>query len=80
MSRRSRPQSRRQSNYRRTKSHALISKRKERLLTLTVLAKGTPYTPDYLRILVNRHMIDATKQGKTWLTTKKIVNSYVKQH
>jgi len=54
--------------------------KKEKLLPLTVLAKNTPYTPDYLRVLANRRMIDATKQGKTWLTTKKIINSYVKQH
>jgi Fic family protein len=61
--------------------HALKGdKKKEKLLPLTVLAKGTPYTADYLRVLANRRSIDAVKQGKTWLTTKKTIDSYLTQH
>jgi hypothetical protein len=55
-------------------------KKKEKLLPLTVLAKGTPYSADYLRGLVNRHSIDAVKKGKTWMSTKKIIDSYIVQH
>jgi Fic family protein len=54
--------------------------KKEKLLPLTVLAKNTPYSADYLRGLVNRHSIDAVKKGKTWMSTKKTINSYVMQH
>lgn len=51
-----------------------------RLETLTELAKGTPYSADYLRVLANRGAIDAVKQGRSWKTTRKIINSYMEQH
>lgn len=50
------------------------------LLPLSELARGTPYSSDYLRVLANRKLIDAVKQGRTWLTTRKTIDAYIAQH
>lgn len=53
---------------------------KGKLFTLSELAKRTPYSADYLRVLANRGVIDVVKHGKTWMTTKKTIDNYVTQH
>jgi cell filamentation protein, protein adenylyltransferase len=52
----------------------------ERFLPLSTLAKNTPYDANYLRVLANRRVIDAVKKGKTWFTTRKVLDSYIQQH
>jgi Fic family protein len=49
------------------------------LLPLSKLSKGTPYSADYLSLLARKGRIDAIKKGKTWLTTRKVISSYVSQ-
>lgn len=49
------------------------------LLSLGDLAKGTPYSADYLSLLARKGRIDAIKKGKTWMTTRKIIENYVSQ-
>ena len=56
------------------------SKRRRKLYPLSELAKGTPYSSTYLRVLANRKAIDAVKHGKTWMTTRKIIKDYIRQH
>ncbi len=56
------------------------SDKTEELLSLSELAKGTPYSTDYLRILVNRKAIDGVKIGKKWMTSRRTINSYTRQH
>jgi Fic family protein len=48
--------------------------------TLTKLAKGTPYSAEYLSLLARKGVIDAVKEGKTWKTTQKTVDTYIEQH
>lgn len=52
---------------------------KQELLPLSKLAKGTPYSADYLSLLARKGRIDAIKKGKTWMTTRKVISSYVYQ-
>ncbi len=52
---------------------------KQELLSLNELAKGTPYTADYLSLLARKGRIDAIKQGKTWKTTKSVISTYMSQ-
>ncbi|MGI0065152.1 MAG: Fic family protein, partial [Nitrosotalea sp.] len=52
---------------------------KQELLSLSKLAKGTPYTADYLSLLARKGRIDAIKQGKIWKTTRKVISTYVAQ-
>ncbi|MDE1725547.1 MAG: Fic family protein, partial [Thaumarchaeota archaeon] len=49
------------------------------LLPLGKLARGTPYSADYLGLLARKGRIDAVKKGKTWMTSKKVIKSYVEQ-
>ena len=49
-------------------------------LTLTELAKGTPYSAEYLSLLARKGKLDAVKDGKTWRTTRKTVNTYLEHH
>lgn len=52
---------------------------KQELLPLSELAIGTPHSADYWSLLARKGRIDAIKKGKTWLTTKKVISSYVAQ-
>lgn len=53
--------------------------KKEEFLSLANLAKGTPYSAEYLSLLARKGRIDAIKEGKTWKSTKKIIDTYVKE-
>ena len=50
------------------------------LLTLKELAKGTPYSAEYLSLLARKGLIDVIKEGKTWKTTRKIIDAYIDNH
>lgn len=56
-----------------------LSDSKPELLTLSELAEGTPYSAKYLGLLAGKGVIDAMKEGKTWKTTKQIIDSYIEQ-
>lgn len=53
--------------------------KKEEFLSLAKLAKGTTYSAEYLSLLARKGRIDAIKEGKTWKSTKKIIDIYVKE-
>jgi Fic family protein len=54
-------------------------KSEERLLSLSELAGGTPHSADYWSLLARKGRIDAIKEGKTWKTTKKVLQDYLKE-
>ena len=56
-----------------------LSDSKPELLTLSESAEGTPYSAKYLGLLAGKGVIDAMKEGKTWKTTKQIIDSYIEQ-
>jgi Fic family protein len=53
--------------------------KKEEFLPLAKLAKNTPYSAEYLGLLARKGRIDAVKEGKTWKSTKKTIDAYVKE-
>lgn len=57
----------------------LLPKERPQLQTLSELAKGTPYSAKYLGLLAGKGRFDAVKEGKTWKTTKQIIDSYTEQ-
>ena len=48
------------------------------LLPLMVLAKGTPYSQEYLSLLARMGRIEAVKQGRNWVTTQESIQNYMK--
>lgn len=54
--------------------------KKAELLAMTELAKGTPYSAEYLSLLARKGVIDAVKIGRVWKSTKQTINSYLDQH
>ena len=54
-------------------------KSEEKFLPLSILAKETPHSADYWSLLARKGRIDAIKEGKTWKTTKKILQAYLKE-
>jgi Fic family protein len=56
-----------------------LQDKKQELFSLSQLAKGTPYTAEYLSLLARKGRIDAIKYGKTWKTTRDIISAYVSQ-
>lgn len=53
---------------------------KIKLMTLSQLAKHTPYSSEYLSLPARKGILDVIKEGKTWKTTRKVIDEYVKQH
>lgn len=53
---------------------------KPELLALGELAKGTPYSAEYLSLLARRGLLDAVKVGRVWMSTKKTIDTYIKEH
>ncbi|MDP3986099.1 MAG: hypothetical protein Q8P77_01545, partial [Candidatus Veblenbacteria bacterium] len=49
-------------------------------LTLQEAAKGTPYSPDYLRLRAGQGKLHAVKLGKSWFTTRAWLNEYIKAY
>lgn len=56
------------------------SKDKENLITLGQAVKYCNYSQAYLGKLAKNGKIDAHKDGRNWVTTKKAIQDYVKKH
>ncbi|MCX6785131.1 MAG: Fic family protein [Candidatus Komeilibacteria bacterium] len=53
-------------------------KSKEKLISLTDLAKNAPYSAKYLNLLVRQGKIEAYKEGRNWLSSKESLDRYIK--
>ena len=53
---------------------------KEELLPLKELAKGSPYTQEYLSRRARQGILDAVKMGRTWHSSRRALEEYVKEH
>lgn len=56
------------------------SKNKENLITLAEATKYCDYSQAYLGKLAKNGKIDAHKDGRNWVTTKKAIEDYLKKH
>lgn len=52
-------------------------KTRERSLTLTQLAKETPYSAKYLNLLARQGKLEAHKDGRNWLSSKEALKRYL---
>ena len=50
------------------------------LLPLKELAKNTPYSQEYLSLRARQGVLDATKSGKVWYSTRYAIEQYVAEH
>jgi len=55
-------------------------KRKAKLIPLSVAARGTPYSAEYLSLLARRGLLDAVKVGRVWMTTRSTIKRYIEAH
>jgi Fic family protein len=53
---------------------------KEKLLPLSVLAKSTPYSAEYLSLQARKGVLDAVKAGRVWMGTKRTIKAYMREH
>lgn len=53
-----------------------ISKKREKFLALSKIAKGTPYSAKYLNLLVRQGKLQAHKEGRVWLTSREALERY----
>jgi len=47
---------------------------------LKVLAKRTPYSPEYLSLLARKGSLDAVREGRVWKSTKATIDRYIELH
>jgi len=59
------------------KTLSLSSKRRENFLTLSKVASKTPYSAKYLNLLVRKGKLEAHKEGRNWVTSKKAIERYI---
>ncbi|VVB54840.1 Fic/DOC family protein [uncultured archaeon] len=52
----------------------------DELLPLKELAKGTPYSQEYLSLRARQGILDAVKTGKAWYSSKRAVEEYLSKH
>ena len=52
----------------------------DELLPLKELAKGTPYSQEYLSLRARQGILDAVKTGKAWHSSKRAVEEYLAEH
>ena len=50
------------------------------LLPLKELAQNTPYSQEYLSLRARQGVLDATKLGKTWYSTRRAIKQYLSEH
>src|SRR3989344_5339481 len=50
----------------------------EKLYTLTNLSKQVPYSSKYLNLLASSGKLEATKQGRVWMSSQEAVDRYIK--
>ena len=62
-------------------SHYLaIAGGRETLIPLRELAKVSPYSQEYLSLAARKGLLDATKIGDSWHTTRQALDAYCKEH
>src|SRR3989338_7887215 len=61
----------------RSLAQKLIDAEKERHILLSEVAKGTPYSQEYLSLRVRQGKFPAKKIGRNWYTTKKAIDKYI---
>jgi hypothetical protein len=49
------------------------------LLSISEVAKGTPYSAEYLSLLARKGKLKAVKISRDWLTTREAVLAYVEE-
>lgn len=54
--------------------------KRPRLQSMSELAKGTPYSAEYLSLLARKGMIDAVREGRIWKSTRKNIDTYIAEH
>lgn len=54
------------------------TKKREKYLSLSGLAKQTPYSAKYLNLLIRQGKLEAYKQNRNWFTTKEAIERYIK--
>ncbi|MDA2922344.1 helix-turn-helix domain-containing protein [Patescibacteria group bacterium AH-259-L07] len=54
-----------------------VTKKREKYLPLSELAKQTPYSAKYLNLLVRQGKLEAHKQARNWLTSKEAIERYI---
>jgi len=52
------------------------SKKREKFLPLSQIAKGSPYSSKYLNLLVRQGKLEAHKEGRVWLTSREALKRY----
>ena len=52
----------------------------KRFIPLSQLAQGTPYSSEYLSLQARRGVLDAVKIGRNWMSTRKTIDNYIKEH
>lgn len=52
----------------------------ELLLPLRELAKGSPYSQEYLSLAARKRLLDATRIGGTWHATRRALVEYIQKH
>src|SRR3989338_4259589 len=55
----------------------MTAQEKKNFISLAKAAEGTPYSQEYLSLLVRKGKIDARKFGRNWFVTKTSVNEYL---
>ena len=53
---------------------------KDELLSLSELAKGTPYSQEYLSLRARQGVLSAVKIGRTWHSTKRSLEEYIESY
>lgn len=53
---------------------------KDELLPLKELAKGSPYSQEYLSLRARQGILDAVKMGSVWHSTPRVLDEYVEKH
>lgn len=59
---------------------AIEQKPGDRKLSLNEAAKLSSVSPDYLRVLANRGLIPATKDGRNWVISESDIIAFVRRH
>ncbi len=52
----------------------------DELLPLKELARNSPYSQEYLSLRARQGVLDATKSGKTWYSTRRAIEEYISEH
>jgi Fic family protein len=50
------------------------------LIPLSELAKGSPYSAEYLSLRARQGLLSAVKMGRSWHSTRRALDEYVKEH